>query len=103
MNAIIKSANGFYKDIWDTLIKKVEQKWEQFPEVNYKDKLYIKIENDTISIIGPQSHILNSSNYICDVELDELSDDDITIPTDMESLIMTISLEKISPNKIKKA
>ncbi|SBS93205.1 hypothetical protein POVCU2_0079640 [Plasmodium ovale curtisi] len=70
MNTIIKSANGFYKDIWDNLIKKVEQKWEQFPEVNYKD---------------------------------ELSDDDITIPRDMESLIMTISLEKISPNKIQKA
>lgn len=38
MNTIIKSANGFYKDIWDNLIKKVEQKWEQFPEVNYKGK-----------------------------------------------------------------
>ncbi|SBT73663.1 PIR protein [Plasmodium ovale] len=63
--------------------------------------LYIKIENDSVGIIEEYTNFLYSLDYICDVDLSKLSTDDITISTDMDSLMNNISLERISPNNKK--
>ncbi|SBT85104.1 PIR protein [Plasmodium ovale] len=65
--------------------------------------LYIKIENDSVGIIEEYINFLYSLDYICDVDLSKLSTDDITISTDMDTLMNNISLERISPNNNKKA
>ncbi|SBT02758.1 PIR Superfamily Protein [Plasmodium ovale curtisi] len=65
--------------------------------------LYIKIENDSVGIIEEYTTFLYSLDYICDVDLSKLSTDDITISTDMDTLMNNISLERISPNNNKKA
>ncbi|SBT55269.1 PIR Superfamily Protein [Plasmodium ovale wallikeri] len=80
--------------------KYLNEKWDkiiEYANILYGN-LYIKIENDSMGIIGPYSYILNSIDYICDAGLPKLSLDDITISTDIDSLINTISLEKISAN-----
>ncbi|SBS91364.1 hypothetical protein POVCU2_0067110, partial [Plasmodium ovale curtisi] len=65
--------------------------------------LYIKIENDSVGIIEEYTNFLYSLDYICDVDLSKLSTDDITISTDMDTLMNNISLERISLNNNKKA
>ncbi|SBT72465.1 PIR protein [Plasmodium ovale] len=67
----------------------------------YYGGLYIKIENDSVGIIEEYTNFLYSLDYICDVDLSKLSTDDITISTDMDSLMNNISLERISPNNKK--
>ncbi|SBT51534.1 PIR Superfamily Protein [Plasmodium ovale wallikeri] len=84
--------------------KYLSKKWEKiigYTKPHYGG-LYVKVENDSMGIIGPYDHILYSTDYICEDSLDKLSTDDITISTDMDSLINTISLEKISANNSKK-
>ncbi|SBT55284.1 PIR Superfamily Protein [Plasmodium ovale wallikeri] len=159
LNATIKSANVFSKDIQDNIMAKVEQQWVNVLKVknvnectkeidldsirkrcilkhlhdsvddkefilsfleNYKeylkgkwdkiiyftneydDKLYIKIENDFMGIIDKYSNFLMSSDYICDAKLVELSIDDITISSDMNTLTNAISLEKFTNNNYDK-
>ncbi|SBT57815.1 PIR Superfamily Protein [Plasmodium ovale wallikeri] len=78
----------------------MSQKWEKlikYTKPQYGG-LYVKIENDSMGIIDLYDNFLHSTNYICDDDLDNLSSDDITISTDIESLINNISLEKISTN-----
>ncbi|SBT57104.1 hypothetical protein POVWA1_080140 [Plasmodium ovale wallikeri] len=78
----------------------LSEKWKNI--ISYTDAkaatLYIKIENNSMGIIENYANFLDSSDYICDNNLDELSTDDITISTDVNSFINTISLNRISPN-----
>ncbi|SBT58748.1 PIR Superfamily Protein [Plasmodium ovale wallikeri] len=64
----------------------------------YYDNLYIKIENDFMGIIEKYSDFLNSPDFICNTDLDDLSTDDITISTDWQSLMSSVSLEKFTVN-----
>ncbi|SBS91703.1 unspecified product [Plasmodium ovale curtisi] len=153
LNATIKSANVFSRDIQDNIISKVEQQWVNVLKVKnvdectkeidldsirkrcilkhlhdsvddkkfilsllqkykeylrekwekiidytngYHDKLYIKIENDFMGIIDKYSNFLMSSDYICDAKLVEISTDDITISSDMNTLTNAISIEKFT-------
>ncbi|SBT55695.1 PIR Superfamily Protein [Plasmodium ovale wallikeri] len=84
----------FLKEKWDTILKYTK------PELG---GLYIKIESDSVAIIEEYSNFLNSYDYICEVDLDKLNPDDITISTDMNNLINNISLDKILSNNINKA
>ncbi|SBT55907.1 PIR Superfamily Protein [Plasmodium ovale wallikeri] len=76
----------------------LKEKWEKLIDYTngYHDKLYIKIENDFMGIIDKYSNFLMSSDYICDAKLVELSTDDITISSDMNTLTNAISLEKFT-------
>ncbi|SBT74204.1 PIR protein [Plasmodium ovale] len=65
--------------------------------------LYIKIENDSMGIIEKYDYFLDSSEYICDNGIDKLSTDHITISTDVDSIINTISLEVAPSNNVNKA
>ncbi|SBT53303.1 PIR Superfamily Protein [Plasmodium ovale wallikeri] len=65
--------------------------------------LYIKIETDSMGIIEKYDYFLDSSEYICDNGIDKLSTDDITISTDVDSIINTISLEVAPSNNVNKA
>ncbi|SBT58233.1 hypothetical protein POVWA1_086390 [Plasmodium ovale wallikeri] len=47
-----------------------------------------------MGIIEQYSDFLNSPDFICDTELDAISIDDITISTNWDSLMNSISLEK---------
>ncbi|SBS94613.1 unspecified product [Plasmodium ovale curtisi] len=153
LNATVKSANVFSRDIQDNIIAKVEQQWVNVLKVKnvdectkeidldsirkrcilkhlhdsvddkkfilsllqmykeylrekcekiidytngYHDKLYIKIENDFMGIIDKYSNFLMSSDYICDAKLVEISTDDITISSDMNTLTNAISIEKFT-------
>ncbi|SBT55205.1 unspecified product [Plasmodium ovale wallikeri] len=62
------------------------------------DKLFIKIENNSMGIVENYKYFLDSSDYICGNNLDELNDDDIKISTNMNDFITSISLDKISLN-----
>ncbi|SBT54657.1 hypothetical protein POVWA1_066720 [Plasmodium ovale wallikeri] len=68
----------------------------------YYDKLYVKIENDFTGIIVKYSDFLNSPDFICNTDLDDLSTDDITISTDWQSLMNSISLEKFTVKEYEK-
>ncbi|SBS93623.1 PIR Superfamily Protein [Plasmodium ovale curtisi] len=65
--------------------------------------LYIKIENDSMGIIEKYDYFLYSSDYICDNGMDKLSTDDITIFTNVDSIINTISLEVAPYNNVNRA
>ncbi|SBT72013.1 hypothetical protein, conserved [Plasmodium ovale] len=87
---IIKTFSEEYK-------KYLYKKWEKIIRyINPNNKLYIKIENDFMGIIEPYSHFLESSDLICDTELDDISTDDIKISTNWDSLMNSISLEKFT-------
>ncbi|SBT57560.1 PIR Superfamily Protein [Plasmodium ovale wallikeri] len=91
---------NFIRGFPDEYEKYLIEKWSKiiaYTNIFYGN-LYIKIENDSMGIIGPYSDILNSTDYICDAGSRKLSLDDITISTDIDSLIGTISLDNISSN-----
>ncbi|SBT52990.1 PIR Superfamily Protein [Plasmodium ovale wallikeri] len=91
---------NFIRGFPDEYEKYLIEKWSKiiaYTNIFYGN-LFIKIENDSMGIIGPYSDILNSTDYICDAGSRKLNLDDITISTDIDSLINTISLEKISAN-----
>ncbi|SBT57645.1 unspecified product [Plasmodium ovale wallikeri] len=74
------------------------EKWEKITKyINPYDKLYVKIENDFIGIIEKYSHFLESPDFICDTKLDAISIDDITISTNWDNLMNSVSLEKFTP------
>ncbi|SBT82956.1 PIR protein [Plasmodium ovale] len=79
----------------------LSKKWKKIIAYTsgYYDNLYIKIENDFIGIIDSYSNFLNSSDPICDIDLDDLSTEDIKISTNLESVMNSISLEKFTTNK----
>ncbi|SBS89859.1 PIR Superfamily Protein [Plasmodium ovale curtisi] len=73
------------------------EKWNKIIRyINPNNELYIKIENDFMGIIEPYSHFLESSDFICDTALDDISKDDITISRNWDSLMNSISLEKFT-------
>ncbi|SBT74461.1 PIR protein [Plasmodium ovale] len=80
--------------------KYLKEKWKKI--ISYTDSepssLYVKIENNSMGIIENYQNFLDSSDYICDNNLDELSRDDIKISTDVNSFLTSISLDRISPN-----
>ncbi|SBT84961.1 PIR protein [Plasmodium ovale] len=78
---------NYLRKIWEKIIVYTSR---------YYDNLYIKIENDFIGIIESYNNFLESSDPICDIDLNDLSTDDIKISTNLESLMNSISLEKIT-------
>ncbi|SBT02331.1 PIR Superfamily Protein [Plasmodium ovale curtisi] len=75
------------------------EKWKQIISyTNSPGDLFIKIENNSMGIIENYSQFLDSSDYICGNNLDELSTDHIKISTDVNSFLTSISLDRISPN-----
>ncbi|SBS94083.1 PIR Superfamily Protein [Plasmodium ovale curtisi] len=91
---LIKTFSEEYKNylskIWEKIIAYTSR---------YYDNLYIKIENDFIGIIDSYSNFLNSSDPICDIDLDDLSAEDIKMSTNWENLMNSISLEKFTPKE----
>ncbi|SBS95266.1 PIR Superfamily Protein [Plasmodium ovale curtisi] len=79
----------------------LSKQWKKIIEYTsrYYDNLYIKIENDFIGIIEPYNNFLESSDPICDIDLNDLNTEDIKISTNLESLMNSISLEKFTTNK----
>ncbi|SBT74525.1 PIR protein [Plasmodium ovale] len=78
--------------------KYLREKWKNIiGYINPYNNLYIKIENNFMGIIEPYSHFLESSDFICDTELDDISIDDITISTNWDNLMNSVSLEKFTP------
>ncbi|SBT56632.1 PIR Superfamily Protein [Plasmodium ovale wallikeri] len=93
---IIKTFSEEYK-------KYLYKKWDKIIRyINLYNELYIKIENDFMGIIEPYSHFLESPDYICDTELDAISIDDITISTNWDNLMNSVSLEKFTSKGIDK-
>ncbi|SBT73576.1 hypothetical protein POWCR01_000130100 [Plasmodium ovale] len=89
---IIKTFSEEYK-------KYLGEKWKNIiGYINPYNNLYIKIENNFMGIIEPYSQFLESFDFICDTELDHISTDDITISTNWDSLMNSISLEKFTTN-----
>ncbi|SBT59287.1 PIR Superfamily Protein [Plasmodium ovale wallikeri] len=90
---IIKTSSEEYNNYlhkqWEKIIAYISR---------YYDNLYIKIENNFMGIIDKYSDFLNSPDIICDTELDDISIDDITISTNWDSLMSSISLEKFTSN-----
>ncbi|SBT74604.1 hypothetical protein, conserved [Plasmodium ovale] len=81
----------------ETYTTYLSEKWGKIIRyINSDNKLYIKIENDFMGIIEQYNHFLLSPDFICNIKLDDLSTDDITISTNLDSLINSISLEKIA-------
>ncbi|SBT57131.1 PIR Superfamily Protein [Plasmodium ovale wallikeri] len=76
------------------------EKWKKI--IRYTDlqprALFIKIENNSMGIIENYAQFLDSSDYVCGNNLDELSTDDIKFSTDVDSFVTSISLDRISPN-----
>ncbi|SBT82952.1 PIR protein [Plasmodium ovale] len=76
------------------------EKWNKI--ISYtnevSNKLFIKIENNSMGIVENYANFLHSSDYICGNDLDKLSDDDIKISTNMNDFLTSISLDKIPLN-----
>ncbi|SBS91606.1 unspecified product [Plasmodium ovale curtisi] len=83
--------------------KYLNKKWKKILDYTNEisDNLFIKIENNSMGIVENYAKFLDSSDYICDTNLDELSTDDITISRNIDSIINSISLDKISANRDK--
>ncbi|SBT55380.1 PIR Superfamily Protein [Plasmodium ovale wallikeri] len=78
-------------------------KWKEITKyTNGNDDVYMKIENDFMGIIEQYNNFLYSPNFICNIKLDDLSTDDITISTNLDSLINSISLEKFTTKNYEK-
>ncbi|SBT55329.1 PIR Superfamily Protein [Plasmodium ovale wallikeri] len=94
-----KSMLSFEKQYKDHL----SEKWEKI--ISYTDSkpssIFVKIENNSMGIVENYANFLHSSDYICGNDLDELSDDDIKISTNMNDFLSSISLDKI-PLKVQK-
>ncbi|SBT02196.1 hypothetical protein POVCU1_074110, partial [Plasmodium ovale curtisi] len=79
------------------------KKWDKIIKyINPNNKLYIKIENDFMGIIEQYNNFLESSDLICNTKLDDINIDDITISTNWDSLMNSISLEKFTNNDYEK-
>ncbi|SBS93071.1 PIR Superfamily Protein [Plasmodium ovale curtisi] len=91
-----KSMLSFEKKYKDHL----KEKWEKI--ISYTNEkynnLFIKIENNSMGIVEDYANFLHSSDYICGNDLDELSDDDIKISTNINNFLTSISLDKIPLN-----
>ncbi|SBS93312.1 PIR Superfamily Protein [Plasmodium ovale curtisi] len=78
----------------------LKEKWEKI--ISYTDSkpssLFVKIENNSMGIVENYKNFLDSSDYICGNNLNDLSAHDIKISTDMDDFLTTISLDKISLN-----
>ncbi|SBS93720.1 PIR Superfamily Protein [Plasmodium ovale curtisi] len=99
----LKIDKNFISSFPDDYKNYLGEKWNKIiGYINPNNKLYIKIENDFMGIIEPYSHFLESSNFICDTKLDDISKDDITISTNWDSLMNSISLEKFTTKHYEK-
>ncbi|SBS93291.1 unspecified product [Plasmodium ovale curtisi] len=80
--------------------KYLEEKWEKIISYTYSQpsSLFVKIENNSMGIVENYANFLHSSDYICGNDLDELSDNDIKISTNLNDFITSISLDKIPHN-----
>ncbi|SCA48158.1 PIR protein [Plasmodium ovale] len=78
----------------------LSEKWKNILSYTNEslDKLYIKIENNSMGIIENYNNFLSSSDYICYNNLDELNEEEITFSSDFDSFINSISLDRTSPN-----
>ncbi|SBT02323.1 PIR protein [Plasmodium ovale] len=76
------------------------EKWKKIISYTNEEsnKLFIKIENNSMGIVENYANFLHSSDYICGNVLDELSDDDIKISTNINNFLTSISLDKIPHN-----
>ncbi|SBS91661.1 PIR Superfamily Protein [Plasmodium ovale curtisi] len=93
----LKIDKNFISSFSDDYKNYLGEKWNKIIRyINPNNELYIKIENDFMGIIEPYSHFLESSDFICDTALDDISKDDITISTNWDSLMNSISLEKFT-------
>ncbi|SBT56034.1 PIR Superfamily Protein [Plasmodium ovale wallikeri] len=106
---IIKQLHDFVQD--KVIIKNYSngyntylvKKWNEITKyTNGNDDVYMKIENDFMGIIEQYNNFLYSPNFICNIKLDDLSTDDITISTNLDSLINSISLEKFTTKNYEK-
>ncbi|SBT56874.1 PIR Superfamily Protein [Plasmodium ovale wallikeri] len=82
-----------YKSYLDEKWKKILSYTNETP-----DKLFIKIENNSMGIIENYNNFLGSPDYICYNNLDKLNEEEITFSRDLDSLINSISLDRMSPN-----
>ncbi|SBT33407.1 PIR Superfamily Protein [Plasmodium ovale wallikeri] len=98
----LKMDVNFIKAFSDDYNKYLVDKWKKIIEYTntYYGGVYIKIENDSMGIIEKYDDFLKSSYFICDSGLNKLNIDDITISTDVNSLINSISLDKITSKEI---
>ncbi|SBT83011.1 PIR protein [Plasmodium ovale] len=93
----LKIDKNFISSFSDDYKKYLGEKWEKITKyINPNDNLYIKIENNFMGIIEKYSNFLESSDFICDTELDSISIDDISISTNWDSLMNSISLKKFT-------
>ncbi|SBS95819.1 hypothetical protein POVCU2_0099040, partial [Plasmodium ovale curtisi] len=96
----LKEDEHFILSYAEAYKKYLEKKWKKI--INYTDiqpsSLFFKIENNSMGIIENYKKFLDSSDYICDNNLDELSADDIKISTNVNSFLTSISLDRMSPN-----
>ncbi|SBT57160.1 PIR Superfamily Protein [Plasmodium ovale wallikeri] len=94
----LKLDKMFIKTFSDEYKNYLHKQWEKIIVYTskYYDNLFIKIENDFIGIIEPYNSFLESSDTICDIDLDDLSTEDIKMSTNWESLMKSISLEKFT-------
>ncbi|SBS89792.1 hypothetical protein POVCU2_0057270, partial [Plasmodium ovale curtisi] len=97
----LKLDKMFIKTFSEEYRSYLSKQWEKIIEYTsrYYDNLYIKIENDFIGIIEPYNIFLESSDPICDIDLNDLSTEDIKISTNLEILMNSISLKKFTTNK----
>ncbi|SBT74437.1 hypothetical protein, conserved [Plasmodium ovale] len=98
----LKTDEKFIKVFSEEYSKYLHDKWKKIIEytTTHYGGLFIKIENDSMGIIEKYEDFLSSSYYICDDGLEKLNADDITISRDVNSFINSISLDKITSNKI---
>ncbi|SBT02201.1 unspecified product, partial [Plasmodium ovale curtisi] len=93
----LKNDKNFIISFTQNYTKYLGEKWEKISKyINPNDNLYIKIENNFMGIIDKYSDFLNSPNLICDTELDNISIDDISISTNWDSLMNSITLKKFT-------
>ncbi|SBT55676.1 hypothetical protein POVWA2_087170 [Plasmodium ovale wallikeri] len=96
----LKSDKMFIKTFSEEYKNYLGKKWGKiitYTSTYYGD-LYIKIENDFIGIIESYGNFLNSPDFICDINLDDLSTEDIKMSTNWENLMNSISLDKFTTN-----
>ncbi|SBS92932.1 unspecified product [Plasmodium ovale curtisi] len=84
-----KDYNGYLREKWEKILSYTNE---------IPNKLFIKIENNSMGIIENYEHFLGSSDYICNNNLDELNEEEITFSSDFDSFINSISLDRIPPS-----
>ncbi|SBT59226.1 PIR Superfamily Protein [Plasmodium ovale wallikeri] len=91
----LKNDKNFILSFPEGYEKYLREKWKNIiGYINPYNNLYIKIENNFMGIIEQYSSFLESSDFICNTELDAINIDDITISTNWDNLMNSISLEK---------